>query len=143
MIKKLIEFIYLKQDGNLAYYDILTGVKNRTYYDRVIRQKYCIKDCYVTYIDVDNLKSINDRFGHHAGDTLIRGVANQLKRINSADKEICRIGGDEFILISKEYIDIKLKGASVGIYHKCKYEDISSSVSKADKECQRNKNRSE
>lgn len=139
-LDKIIENLYLKQPGNLAYYDSLTGVKNRTYYDREIRPTYCVKECYVTYVDVDNLKSVNDRFGHSAGDELIISVARQLKGLGA--NEVCRIGGDEFVLMSEQNIvnDIeKLKGASFGIYKKSKYEDISSGVAKADKACRRRK----
>ena len=130
MIKKLIEFLYLKQKNNLAYYDSLTGVKNRQYYDRVIRSKYCVKDCTVVFADVDNLKQVNDVYGHLAGDRLIQYVANQIS--NFKPLEIVRYGGDEFVIIFDRPRVIHLDNASIGIYEKSKFEDMSSAIRQAD-----------
>ena len=130
MIKKLIEFLYLKQKNNLAYYDSLTGVKNRQYYDRVIRSKYCVKDCTVVFADVDNLKQVNDVYGHLAGDRLIQYVANQIS--NFKPLEVVRYGGDEFVIIFDKPRAIHLDSASVGTYEKSKFEDMSSAIRQAD-----------
>lgn len=135
---RVVEKLYLKQKGNLAFYDTLTGIKNRTYYDMIIRPTYCVKECYVAYVDINNLKQCNDKFGHAAGDELILNVVEQLKKIKV--KELCRIGGDEFILISEQEIKQReLDNAEIGIYKKCKFEDISSGVAKADGRCRRKK----
>ncbi len=135
VLKKIIEWIYLKFEGNLAYYDSLTGVKNRTYYDMMIRKRYCTTPCYVGYIDIDKLKVCNDTYGHNSGDELILSVVKQIKNYNPY--EICRIGGDEFIIIDNKPITLNLENASIGTYKKARYEDISSGVSKADNNCRK------
>lgn len=142
MIRKLfqrfIEFLYLKQKNNLAYYDSLTGVKNRQYYDRVIRSKYCVKDCTVVFADVDNLKQVNDEHGHLAGDRLIQYVANQISTFNPL--EVVRYGGDEFVIIMDKPRAIQLDCASHGLYEKSKFEDMSSAIKQADLRMLHNKN---
>ena len=53
----------------------------------------------VVMIDVDQLKIINDTYGHHAGDTAIRAVANALRAVIRSDDLLFRWGGDEFLAI--------------------------------------------
>jgi diguanylate cyclase (GGDEF)-like protein len=54
----------------------------------------------VVAIDVDHFKAVNDRYGHEAGDAVLRGIAREADRIAQAkDGALARIGGDEFILI--------------------------------------------
>jgi diguanylate cyclase (GGDEF)-like protein len=53
----------------------------------------------VVYADLDNFKSVNDRFGHHAGDTVLKQFAELLKQ-SSRRSDICaRIGGEEFLFV--------------------------------------------
>ena len=49
--------------------------------------------------DIDNLKSINDQFGHAAGDAAIRAVATAIRSLIRADDLLFRWGGDEFLLV--------------------------------------------
>jgi diguanylate cyclase (GGDEF)-like protein len=53
----------------------------------------------VCYIDIDNLKIINDTYGHAEGDRLIQTVVDSLKMVIRGSDYICRMGGDEFLLI--------------------------------------------
>ncbi|HEY2829996.1 MAG TPA: GGDEF domain-containing protein [Thermoanaerobaculia bacterium] len=53
----------------------------------------------VVMIDVDNLKGINDKFGHAAGDAVIRAAANSVRTLIRADDLLFRWGGDEFVAI--------------------------------------------
>ena len=54
---------------------------------------------WVAYVDLDNFKSVNDRFGHHAGDTVLKQFAELLKQ-SSRRSDICaRIGGEEFLFV--------------------------------------------
>lgn len=133
-LNKIIEYFYLKQKGNLAYYDVLTGVNNRLFYDRVLKQKYLGKECVIAFIDVDGLKFTNDSKGHYAGDKLILNVVEQIKQVRYIDY-IVRYGGDEFILIgnkiSKEDLEL-LSNVSYGVCIKAAYEDMSSAICKAD-----------
>jgi len=54
----------------------------------------------VTMIDIDHFKDINDRFGHAAGDQVLRDVAATLQEAAREDETIARLGGEEFVLIS-------------------------------------------
>lgn len=134
MFDKIVEHLYLKQEGNLAYYDVLTGVNNRLFYDRVLKQKYIGKECVIVFVDIDGLKIMNDSKGHYEGDQLILNVVQQLKQIKYVDY-IIRYGGDEFILIGDKILkdDLKLlDNVSYGVCIKAAYEDMSSAISKAD-----------
>lgn len=84
--------------------DEMTGVFNRRFaYEILAKQIYMVKreqsSFVVCYIDIDNLKTINDNFGHAEGDRLIKTVVNSLKSVIRYSDYICRMGGDEFLLI--------------------------------------------
>ncbi|MEN6409954.1 MAG: diguanylate cyclase [Anaerolineaceae bacterium] len=85
-------------------HDALTGLYNRTFFqEELVRleasRKYPIS---ILMIDVDNLKQINDRYGHMAGDDLLRRIADLLRESFRAEDMIARIGGDEFVVILPE-----------------------------------------
>ena len=63
-------------DDNLVYFDQLTHCHSRYYYDNVVKEKYNNKLCYVIYVDINNLKSINDKYGHCKGTELIKDTSN-------------------------------------------------------------------
>ena len=134
-LEKLIEKIYLNIKDNLVYYDGLTRVNNRMYLDMVVKQKYDKKSCYVIFVDIDNLKDINDNNGHEAGDKRIITVANELKEVSNV-KELCRIGGDEFIIIcdtkfNPNLLDL-IEDVSCGYYLKSENETVSHAMKIAD-----------
>ncbi len=97
----------LKKQTELARTDPLTGISNRRAFfesadielNKARRYRYPIS---ILYLDIDNFKEINDKFGHTAGDTLLCLVAKTLKsNIRSIDI-VSRLGGDEFgILIAR------------------------------------------
>lgn len=60
--------------------------------------------CVIMFVDLNNLKFINDKLGHKSGDKAIKGVAEYLKE-KFRGSDIFRIGGDEFVLIFEYYID--------------------------------------
>ena len=53
----------------------------------------------VLFCDIDNLKPINDRYGHLVGDAVISAVANRLERAVRRQDEVARYGGDEFFIV--------------------------------------------
>ena len=122
-------------DGNLVYYDEITKCHSRYYYDYIVKDKYNERLCYVIYVDINGLKEVNDKYGHHDGTKLIKLVASNLLSIKGA-KDICRIGGDEFILFGDEDFDIskmdKISDISYGIHLKYASEDVVSACKKAD-----------
>ena len=87
----------------LAFTDALTGLQNRTAYNKKIielsRKKS--KNLFgILLFDVDNFKSVNDTEGHLAGDKVLQRVAQRLRSVFvSPDYEIYRFGGDEFAVI--------------------------------------------
>lgn len=93
--------------------DQLTGLPNRTAFERDIRaweayySEGIIQDFFLTFIDVDGLKRVNDRHGHNEGDRLLSLVAQWLSR-QSQQQNIYRIGGDEFVLLSRKQIQWNL-----------------------------------
>jgi diguanylate cyclase (GGDEF)-like protein len=83
----------------LAYFDTLTGLSNRSHADIVMKQKLQAPDGLgLLLIDIDNLKIANDTLGHAFGDELIRQVASRIAA-TARPGTACRIGGDEFLAI--------------------------------------------
>jgi diguanylate cyclase (GGDEF)-like protein len=88
-----------------ARHDALSGLANRAHF--ADRLKASLNSAahdadtavLVAYVDVDRFKDVNDTLGHHAGDELIKAVAERLSRIMRADTLLARYGGDEFALL--------------------------------------------
>ena len=82
-----------------AFTDILCSCLNRTCFE--MRKESIIrtiqKPCLLLVADIDNLKKVNDKFGHVAGDEYIQTCAAILKRAVKAPSGLFRIGGDEFV----------------------------------------------
>lgn len=82
----------------LSHTDNLTGLGNR----RLLQRKYgqgISGDLAILYIDINNFKPINDTFGHHCGDLVLKAISLEIKQ-HWCGKGF-RVGGDEFILIGK------------------------------------------
>jgi diguanylate cyclase len=91
------------KEGQLML-DALTRVHSRYAYEQRIREEFQRWErhghplAFVLW-DVDHFKSVNDTYGHSAGDKLLRVVANILRRMKRAEDFIARIGGEEFVLL--------------------------------------------
>lgn len=86
----------------LSFHDQMTGLYNRKYFEDQLELLDC-KRYYpltLTMADINGLKLINDSFGHKAGDQYIQKVAEVLKENCRERDVICRLGGDEFIIVS-------------------------------------------
>jgi len=84
--------------------DELTGLLNRRGFYTLCEQQLRLskrqnKGIYLLYADLDNLKKINDVYGHHEGDVALRGAAAIIKECFRDADIIARIGGDEFAVI--------------------------------------------
>ncbi|MEJ3644122.1 EAL domain-containing protein [Pseudomonas bubulae] len=88
----------------LALHDTLTGLPNRILLadrigqamSKVAEQGGCFS---LMFIDLDGFKPVNDAFGHHLGDRLLREVALRLREQLRSQDTLARIGGDEFVLL--------------------------------------------
>ncbi|MBW6530395.1 EAL domain-containing protein [Sphingomonas sp. RRHST34] len=84
----------------LAEYDSLTGLRNRAgFVERIDTLVAATTPFTVLSIDLDRFKSVNDQFGHLAGDEVLGEVGVRLGRVVSAGDVVARVGGDEFALI--------------------------------------------
>jgi diguanylate cyclase (GGDEF)-like protein len=89
---------------NAALHDNLTGLANRALFnDRlehgIAQAKRHRRILAVMFVDLDNFKSINDTYGHQAGDAVLRTIANRLKHNTREDDTVSRYGGDEFLYL--------------------------------------------
>ena len=145
-----------------AYMDLVTGVRNKNSYEddqkKFVYEKYEIG---VVLFDLNNLKVVNDNFGHIKGDDFIVNSAQLIVKYMQGAWRIYRIGGDEFAAIYKQpdkdvvrlemrQLDLaaeamdKVKeypfgialGYAEGLVRKCGFEDI---VKRADQEMYKNK----
>jgi len=96
-----------RQFANEARTDHLTGLANRREFERVMEREVALAERHsrrlsLMMIDLDNLKRINDRLGHSAGDAALRLVAQQLQRVVRASDVCARVGGDEFAVAMPE-----------------------------------------
>lgn len=88
----------------LSLYDYLTKLPNRAlFYDRMRQEiAYARREqekFSVMFLDLDNFKEVNDKFGHDIGDLLLQGVAKRFSKLLRKTDTICRLGGDEFIIL--------------------------------------------
>ncbi|HUV73242.1 MAG TPA: diguanylate cyclase [Anaerolineae bacterium] len=91
----------------LAYHDTLTGLPNRTLFNdrlgvalaRARRYRHKVA---VLLLDLDRFKEVNDRLGHSVGDQLLRAAGQRLVGVMRESDTVCRMGGDEFLLLLPE-----------------------------------------
>jgi len=85
---------------NKASRDSLTGLFNRSRLQQIEKSKNSIfSDITILFIDLDNFKSINDTWGHNAGDVIIKEFAELIRKVARPTDIPIRLGGDEFIII--------------------------------------------
>lgn len=101
--------MYKNQIMNLSNIDHLTDIPNRTIFDRALqeairnveKQGFCL-----ALFDLDNLKTINDRYGHDKGDHALRLIASIAKETFKAPDLVFRVGGDEFAVIIYQPLEV-------------------------------------
>jgi diguanylate cyclase (GGDEF)-like protein/PAS domain S-box-containing protein len=91
----------------LAHYDSLTGIPNRSTFNRQLDQEIASaldkgRGLAVLCLDLDRFKDVNDLFGHAAGDAALKGVAKRITGVLRDGQMLARLSGDEFALIVPE-----------------------------------------
>ena len=91
-----------------ATHDALTGLPNRRLFidllnHAIARYKRSTKQEFaILFLDLDRFKVVNDSLGHHAGDTLLKVVADSLKNLVREKDTVARLGGDEFVVLIED-----------------------------------------
>ena len=108
LIERTQQLVLLRQKIDLlradADLDALTGLANRRRFRvalsrEVERWRRYRVPCALLMLDIDHLKSVNDRFGHPVGDMVIRQIAQTLKEVSRDNDTAARLGGEEFALL--------------------------------------------
>jgi diguanylate cyclase (GGDEF)-like protein len=113
----------LQLERNFARTDFLTGTANRRAFFEIagIEINRAVRYCHhisVIYIDLDELKSVNDSYGHRAGDALLRLVGRTISRSLRTSDLVARVGGDEFCVLLPEAGEKAAKKAANRIFER-------------------------
>ncbi|MGF1750951.1 diguanylate cyclase domain-containing protein [Vibrio cionasavignyae] len=106
------EKIQLKRLNYQVNHDLLTGLANRVSAMQTLQQQHDYGlSLFVVFIDLDGFKAVNDQFGHHIGDELLKVVAKRMKAIVGEHSLVARLAGDEFLIgiESQHNIDVILQ----------------------------------
>lgn len=95
-----------ERNRHMAAHDALTGLPNRHQFDQALEKLIGRSDpVAIICIDLDRFKDVNDTFGHHAGDAVLRAVAQRFRDRIGDQGIVARIGGDEFIAAVTKQVD--------------------------------------
>lgn len=101
MVSDMTEQVMLQRElEKMSVIDEMTGVYNRSYYEKELADSECdVLPTAVLLADCNDLKGVNDTFGHKQGDLFIQTVANRLRSLVRESDTVARIGGDEFVAV--------------------------------------------
>lgn len=110
----------------LSFHDELTGVYNRHYLKNEIEKLNNSRKYPISIIigDLDNLKKVNDNYGHLKGDQYIKKAANIIKNLLREEDIIARVGGDEFVILLPETSKIEAEKISNRIEKKVYQQNL-------------------
>ncbi|MFP4186826.1 MAG: diguanylate cyclase [Acholeplasmataceae bacterium] len=111
----------LEEITKLATIDKLTSINNRYKIDDVLsaevkKAQETDRTFSVIMLDIDDFKRVNDTFGHHQGDIVLKEIAMTLKEQMGEHDILGRWGGEEFLIISKE----QTKNGAIGLAERCR-----------------------
>jgi len=126
----------MKEVSRLATTDALTGTLNRRgfAFEATVLLAHCrrrAKSVSLLMLDVDHFKTVNDRYGHAAGDRVLKFVANTLSDLVRDEDIVCRFGGEEFLLLFPETVLAQAEAVAERIR-----SHIESTVADAESNCQ-------
>lgn len=118
VLEQLVHFKHLSE------VDTLTKLPNRTLLQREFQSALAVakrnnKRLGLLYIDLNDFKPINDDFGHHCGDEVLKVIANRMWSCIRETDTLARIGGDEFVLLVSN-IDMEVRGVCASMTEKLK-----------------------
>ncbi|SOX54332.1 diguanylate phosphodiesterase, partial [Mycobacterium ahvazicum] len=88
-----------------AHHDALTGLPNRLLLAERLDEAIRDGPFVLIFVDIDDFKEVNDRFGHAAGDELLRAISARLQSCLGRPDTLARIGGDEFAILTASAVD--------------------------------------
>jgi diguanylate cyclase (GGDEF)-like protein len=96
-----------RRNNDLARTDELTGIRNRRSFLEIAERELGLakrhsKEFALILFDIDNLKKINDHYGHLSGDKVLREIAHSVKKAIRDTDVFARLGGDEFVILVSE-----------------------------------------
>jgi two-component system cell cycle response regulator len=94
----------VKASIELAVVDPLTGVHNRRYFESHLAALVADaadrgRPLALMILDIDHFKDVNDTYGHDAGDKVLKGFTERVRKVVRASDLICRLGGEEFVVV--------------------------------------------
>lgn len=99
----------------LVYIDVLTGLQNRTAFEKKMnfyRKNSTQENLIILVADMNGLKEVNDNYGHEIGDKCIILIAKILLKYFQNKADCYRIGGDEFCVISEDFVEDDFAGCA-------------------------------
>lgn len=143
--------------SRLALVDGLTGVASRRRTEEVLSDELAVagraRPLSVILVDLDDFKSVNDTYGHNAGDDVLRGIARLLQQRGRLSDTVGRWGGEEFVLICpdtpvtgalglaeqlreriarQEFVGVGRRTASFGVAEAAPGEEVDALIARAD-----------
>lgn len=98
----------------LAFYDFLTGLLNRRGWDRALQMLEATGPQTLVMLDLDQFKQTNDRYGHRAGDRVLKEFADRLRiGFETSGAILARVGGEEFAILSAQSSDLLIESVEL------------------------------
>jgi diguanylate cyclase (GGDEF)-like protein len=93
----------IRENHRLAMHDQLTGLPNRGFLENTLLQAMSRGPCAVILLDLNDFKKFNDTLGHLAGDEILRQFSLNVRGLLSQHDTLARVGGDEFIIVTRNF----------------------------------------
>jgi len=124
-------YTLLRELNKLSNFDSMTGLNNRNYIEHKLEHYNLLKNVGVLSLDLNGLKVNNDYLGHERGDFLLKTLANKMKLTfqDVHEKEMARIGGDEFLILVPNTTLAFIEGKKQELLNECYHPEIDQLIS--------------